>query len=86
MLGAAKAFASVLQAARPNESSLGSDEWYPGDKSTDTARSSALLSVRGSHHLSGLLELCEGQPTDDDRNQREAALKKLSRDAVAAGQ
>ena len=25
-------------------------------------------------------------PTDDDRNQREAALKKLSKDAVAAGQ
>ena len=36
-------FASVLPAAR-YESSLGRDEWYPGDKSTDTASSSAFLS------------------------------------------
>ena len=49
---------SVLQDASGRI--VGSNERYSGDESADTDSSSALLSVRGSHHLSGLLELCKG--------------------------
>ena len=45
-------------------------------------------SVSAGAHLTRLptVRTKQGQPTDDDRNRREAALKKLSKDAVAAGQ